>query len=1033
MPYIGNTIRAADDYRLIDDISSGFNGSTTSFALQVAGSAPVPFPKSPQQVLISVNGVIQEPDPTGTSGFNLVGTNIVFSSAPTNGHAFFGIIYATADYLNSGGNFPTGSLGAPSITFVGDEDTGIYRKGSGSVGFVSDATEIANFDSNGITISSGNLIIPDSIIHNGDTNTKIRFPAADTITAETGGTERQRINSDGQLLINQTASSGLGRQLQIGSNTGFGGVSLNRFSADTGSSGLDFIKSRNATIGSNTIVQNDDNLGAITWRGADGTDFATPAAQIKVAVDGTPGSNDMPGRIMLFTTADGASSLTERLRIDNAGNVGIGITNPTTTLHLDASGGAVLQLQRTSSNASNRLAISHDGTDGTLDSSNALLFRNNGAERARITSAGRLGIGTTNPDAKLKINGSSAYTVANSGRSVEGLDIQATAGGSGNFGGAISLGSSGSGRSAIAALQDGADSDRTGLVFITHDSNTAADNSAEKMRIDSTGRVGIGTTAPSDKLHVRGASAAFTAFILDNATNSSNPYKITFGDQGQVNHLAVANREITFGTNNAERMRINNIGQVQIGDTTAADTSEMLKVDGAGASDHCGIGVKTSNNVHDGYIAFHDSDANFRGQVRYDHSVDAMFFNTAASERMRIDSSGNVTVKTDNVAFSGSGTLRINSGSTFGTLNLDGGATNRGGEINLTGGSNGGQIQFRSGIGTGQQTEKMRLDSSGRLLHGVTASVDVGSTAAANTQIHSGNSVLQLAIAGYGNNSGGAIFALGHSRSGTVGDASGQLSNNDEIGTIRFAASDGTDMENTAAFITGLIDGNVSSNSTPGELAFGVNNGAGSNANCILIRSDFDIFLGGASGANRMFQSNSRGFVYDHDGGGAHPFIGVQHSAKTTGAAAYISFQSQTSERGKIAESNSGNNVTYNTSSDYRLKQDEVLISDGITRLKQLKPYQFKWKDNLEYGYVDGFFAHEVGDVIKGSATGSKDEVVTQEGLDDGTYNKNRSVGDMVAQGLDYSRLTPLLTAALQEAIAKIETLETKVAALEAA
>jgi hypothetical protein len=46
MPYIGNTIRAADDYRLIDDISSGFNGNETSFALQVAGSAPVPFPLS---------------------------------------------------------------------------------------------------------------------------------------------------------------------------------------------------------------------------------------------------------------------------------------------------------------------------------------------------------------------------------------------------------------------------------------------------------------------------------------------------------------------------------------------------------------------------------------------------------------------------------------------------------------------------------------------------------------------------------------------------------------------------------------------------------------------------------------------------------------------------------------------------------------------------------------------------------------------------------------------------------------------------
>jgi len=175
MPYIGNTIRAADDYRLIDDISSSFNGSTTSFALQVAGSSPVPFPKSPQQVLISVNGVIQEPDPTGSSGFNLVGTNIVFSSAPTNGHAFFGIIYATADYLNAGGNFPSGSLGAPSITFIGDENSGLYRKGGGSVGFVSDATEIANFDSNGITISSGNLILGDS---SGASDDRIKLGAS---------------------------------------------------------------------------------------------------------------------------------------------------------------------------------------------------------------------------------------------------------------------------------------------------------------------------------------------------------------------------------------------------------------------------------------------------------------------------------------------------------------------------------------------------------------------------------------------------------------------------------------------------------------------------------------------------------------------------------------------------------------------------------------------------------------------------------------------------------------------------------------
>ena len=154
MPYIGNNIRSADDYRLIDDVSSSFNGSTTSFPLQVSGVSPAPFPKSPQQVLISVNGVIQEPDPTGTAGFNIVGNNIVFSSAPTNGQAFFGIIYATADYINAGGTFPAGSSNLPSITFSADVDSGLYRKASGTVGFVSDGTEVGSFGSNGVTATA---------------------------------------------------------------------------------------------------------------------------------------------------------------------------------------------------------------------------------------------------------------------------------------------------------------------------------------------------------------------------------------------------------------------------------------------------------------------------------------------------------------------------------------------------------------------------------------------------------------------------------------------------------------------------------------------------------------------------------------------------------------------------------------------------------------------------------------------------------------------------------------------------------------
>ena len=111
-------------------------------------------------------------------------------------------------------------------------------------------------------------------------------------------------------------------------------------------------------------------------------------------------------------------------------------------------------------------------------------------------------------------------------------------------------------------------------------------------------------------------------------------------------------------------------------------------------------------------------------------------------------------------------------------------------------------------------------------------------------------------------------------------------------------------------------------------------------------------------------------------------------------------------------------NVTsYNTSSDYRLKENVVAISDGITRLKTLKPSRFNFKTEKDT-IVDGFLAHEVTAVPE-AISGTKDE------LD--------SDNNPIYQGIDQSKLVPLLTAALQEAIAKIETLETKVAVLEAA
>ena len=120
------------------------------------------------------------------------------------------------------------------------------------------------------------------------------------------------------------------------------------------------------------------------------------------------------------------------------------------------------------------------------------------------------------------------------------------------------------------------------------------------------------------------------------------------------------------------------------------------------------------------------------------------------------------------------------------------------------------------------------------------------------------------------------------------------------------------------------------------------------------------------------------------------------------------------SSRGNITTN--GGSTSYNTSSDYRLKENVTAISDGITRLKTLKPSRFNFKDNKDIT-VDGFLAHEVTAVPE-AISGTKDEV--------------DSDNNPIYQGIDQSKLVPLLTAALQEAIAKIEVLETKVAALEA-
>ena len=135
--------------------------------------------------------------------------------------------------------------------------------------------------------------------------------------------------SGGNIIIGAVASNDVGgfggSVLQLeGTNAARSSMSLLRHSNDAAGSTILMGKSRGTADAATTIVQSGDAVARIIAYGADGTDIETPVGGIEFAVDGTPGANDMPGRIVFKTTADGANDYTERVRIDSAGRVHIG-------------------------------------------------------------------------------------------------------------------------------------------------------------------------------------------------------------------------------------------------------------------------------------------------------------------------------------------------------------------------------------------------------------------------------------------------------------------------------------------------------------------------------------------------------------------------------------------------------------------------------------------------------------------------------------------------------------------------------------
>lgn len=206
-----------------------------------------------------------------------------------------------------------------------------------------------------------------------DSNTGISF-GADTVNVNTGGTTRATVDSSGRLLVGTTSSrgnffntTGLDPRVQIEGTDGLGCIysAIGNFNGAGGEAQIFLSKSRGTTIGSNTIVQNNDGIGAIQFQGSDGSEFIQ-AAEIKAWVDGTPGANDMPGRLTFSTTADGASTPTERMRIGSTGDVKITFSDPSS---IRFGGGTYPSIWREGANGSG-IHFTSNGSIPTNESGN---------------------------------------------------------------------------------------------------------------------------------------------------------------------------------------------------------------------------------------------------------------------------------------------------------------------------------------------------------------------------------------------------------------------------------------------------------------------------------------------------------------------------------------------------------------------------------------------------------------------------------------------------------------------------------------
>ncbi len=204
---------------------------------------------------------------------------------------------------------------------------------------------------------------------------------SDTVSKADGGTFEGNVNftEDARFGSGNTSSVSVGNgtgSIQVADSSSTALTAMRYVSSSAGP----FImmgKTRSATVGTvGSVVSDGDDLGTIRFAGDDGTDVNSVAATIRAEVDGTPGSNDMPGRLLFETTADGAASSTERARINSDGQLLVGTTTATST---NISSVFAADNSSTSVVSGNGAAIAIQNTNTTDNTYSTIYFQNSAA------------------------------------------------------------------------------------------------------------------------------------------------------------------------------------------------------------------------------------------------------------------------------------------------------------------------------------------------------------------------------------------------------------------------------------------------------------------------------------------------------------------------------------------------------------------------------------------------------------------------------------------------------------------------------